>query len=183
MRFPGAAEPEYRTMVVVDVCGAGRDDLARARAEKAMERVVRRAFRAAGVGWWRVVVPDGGHGMVVLVPAKVSKVDLRDALIPALLRELRLHNARNPPIRLRMAVCAGEVRRHRLRWLADDLSAAFRVLQADVACQDLAVIVSDVVYRAVARHGVRAVDYQPVHRSTTSDDVPRPARTASRPGS
>lgn len=165
MRFPGAAEPEYRTMVVVDVCGAGRDDLARARAENAMEKVVRRAFRAAGVGWWRVVVPDRGHGMVVLVPATVSKVDLRDCLIPALYRELRLHNARNPPIRLRMAVCAGEVRRHRLRWLADDLSAAFRVLQADVACQDLAVIVSDVVYRAVVRHGhpgVRAVEYKPV---------------------
>ena len=98
MRFPGAAEPEYRTMVVVDVCGAGRDDLARARAENAMEKVVRRAFRAAGVGWWRVVVPGRGHGMVVLVPATVSKVDLRDCLIPALYRELRLHNARNPPI-------------------------------------------------------------------------------------
>jgi hypothetical protein len=120
----------------------------------------------------RARVPDGrGHATVLLVAATASEVDLLDSLIPALCRGSRV---RTPPIRLRMAVCAGAVGRHRLRWLGEDLGAAIRALQAQVPRQDpladLAVVVSDVVNRAVQLR-------------TTRDDVPRPARTASRPGS
>lgn len=168
MRFFGTVEPEYRTVVVVEVGGEG-DQLARPPAGDAVERAVRKAFRAGGVGSWRVAVPGRGHATVVLVAANASEVDLLGSLVPALCKGVH-----TPPIRLRMAVCAGAVRRHRLRWLGEDLGAAFRALQAEVPRQDpfadLAVIVSDVVHRAVQLR-------------TTRDDVPRPARTESRPGS
>lgn len=196
-------------MVVIDITGSGRlDNSAQVRARTALENLARTAFRAAGIPWRRLVVEDRGDGMIVLVPAFVSKVDLLDPLIPALVAGLRSYDG--PRIRLRMAVHAGEVHRHPWGWTGADLNLACRLAVAAPLYRqlerspdaDLVVIVSDAIHRAVVRHGYRGVrpaDYVPVRavvkeideqawlhvpdHLTVNVDVPRPSNTVSRLGS
>jgi hypothetical protein len=169
--------PEHRSIVVFDIAGSGRwDNLAQLRARAALDRMVRSAFRAAGVAWWRLVVEDRGDGMIVLVPATVSKVDVLDPMVPCLAAALHDYNSVVDPrlrIRLRVAVHAGEVLHAPSGWVGVDLNLACRLVSGEPLHQelsrspraDLVLVVSDVIYQGVVRHSYRALDparYTPV---------------------
>ncbi|WP_433268685.1 hypothetical protein ACQPZF_04840 [Actinosynnema sp. CS-041913] len=165
--------PLHRSIVVFDIAGYGRlDNRAQVRARETLHTVVRRAFRAAGVPWWRLVVEDRGDGLILLVPPSVSKVDLLDPLVQLLVFGLGRVPA-SSRVRLRMAVHAGDLVRDPYGWVGTDLNTACRLVdspalyraQRQSPAADLVVIVSDDVHRAVVRHGykgLRTADYRPV---------------------
>jgi len=67
------ADPQHRSIVVVDIAGYGRrDDPGQVQARARLDRVVRTAFRSSGLPWHRLVVKDRGDGMIVL--GRVSKL-------------------------------------------------------------------------------------------------------------
>src|SRR5262245_8748043 len=99
------------SIMVVDMLGSGSwpnpDQL---KARSALAGAVRSAFHAADIAWSHLAVEDRGDGMIVLIPATVSKVDLLDPVFPALVAAIHRHNAEDEPrIRLRVALHAGEV--------------------------------------------------------------------------
>lgn len=171
------ADPEYWSIVVIDMAGSGQwDDLAQLRARAALDEMVRVAFRAADIAWHTLVVEDRGDGMIMLVPATVSKVDIFDPVVPSLSAALREYNATTgqaPRIRLRVAVHAGEVLRGRFGWVGTDLNHTCRLVNSQPLYReltrshaDMVLVVSDVIHQAVVRHGHRGIDpseYTPVH--------------------
>jgi hypothetical protein len=166
-RYPPG--PEHRSMFVVDIAGFGRwHDLAQLRARQVLTGAVRSAFRAAGVRWADLVVLDRGDGMVVLVPAWVSKIDLLNPVVPDVARILQRHNrtvADAERIRVRVSVHAGEVQRDPHGWCGCDLNLACRLVDSEPARDHLrrssaqvVLVVSELIYQGVVRHGHREVD-------------------------
>lgn len=165
-----AADPQHRSIVVIDIAGYGqRDDPAQVRARTELDRLVRTAFRSAGLPWRRLVVKDRGDGMIVLVPATTSKAALLHPFVPHLSALLHDLNERDDPghrIRVRVAVHAGEVVPGPYGWIGTDVNLACRLVDSTPLRQelvqrpqaDLALIVSEVIHRAVIRHGHRGVD-------------------------
>ena len=151
--------------MVIDIVGfGGLDDPAQLRARHVLRQAVRTAFRAARI---RPVVEDRGDGVVVIVPAFVSKVDLLDPVVPTLVAGVRGH------VRVRVAIHAGEVHRDAYGWVGADVNTAFRLVDSEPARDalrraphaDLVLVVSETIYRGVVRHGYRGVDpatYSPV---------------------
>ncbi|GAA3058072.1 hypothetical protein [Actinokineospora globicatena] len=175
--------PEHRSIVVVDMVGSSKwGNLAQLRARVALQRLVKRAFRRAGIAWWRLAVADRGDGMIILVPPSVSKVDLLDPLVPALVAGLLAHNAgAGPRIRLRVAVHAGEVLLARTGWVSADVNLACRLVAGEPLYRELArtdadlvLVVSERVHDGVVRHGYRGIDpadYAPVRIVVKEADV------------
>jgi class 3 adenylate cyclase len=169
------ARPEYRSIVVIDMADSGRwNDISQLRARSALEHLARTAFRGAGIAWHRLVVADRGDGMIILVPPRVSKVDLFDAVLSRLRPLLRRHNTTSSPcIRLRVALHAGEVLRSPVGWVGTDLNTACRLVNGDPLYRELSdrpgaelvLVVSDAMHQAVVRHGHGGIDpagYTPV---------------------
>lgn len=163
-RFRRVPGPEYRSILVVDIAGFGRwPNPHQIMARDVLTNAVRDGFRTAGVrpadlGW-----QDRGDGMMVLIPAGVSKVDILDPVIPQVICRLRRHNATAAPrIRIRVSLHAGEVHRDAHGWVGSDLNTACRLADADPVRAglhgDAVLVVSDVLYRSVVRHGYRRVD-------------------------
>ncbi|RLK58309.1 hypothetical protein [Actinokineospora cianjurensis] len=187
VRVAQRVRPEHRSIVVVDMVGSSRwGNVTQFHARAALQRLVRRAFRRAGVPWWRLAVEDRGDGMIILVPPSVSKVDLLDPLVPALVAGLRAHNARSgsrtrPRIRLRVAVHSGEVLRARTGWVSADVNLACRLVAGEPLYRELArtgadlvLVVSERVHDGVVRHGYRGIDpaaYAPVRIVVKEADV------------
>jgi class 3 adenylate cyclase len=174
-RVARRVDPQHRSIIVIDIAGYGhRDDLAQIRARAGLDRLVRTAFQEAGVSWRRLAVKDRGDGMIVLIPATMSKAALLQPFIPRLSALLRDVNRRDRPdhrLRVRVALHAGEVVLH--GWAGTDLNLACRLVDAPPLRQELVrrpqaelvLIVSEVIQRAVIRHGHRGVDpaaYRPV---------------------
>jgi class 3 adenylate cyclase len=147
----------------------------------------RRAQRPGRVGrHGKLAIEDRGDGMIVLVPASVSKVDLLDPFIPSLVTDLRAHNALVDPalrIRLRVAIHAGEVHRATPGWVGTDLNLACRLVDgqplylelARCPSTDLVLVVSTLIHEAVVRHAYRTIDpaaYLPVRVVLKEVDVP-----------
>lgn len=175
-RVPKLADPEYWSIVVIDMAGSGRwDDRAQLRARAALDEMVRAAFRTADIDWHALVVEYRGDGMIILIPAMVSKVDIFDPLVPSLSAALRDHNSiAAPRIRLRVAVHAGEVLRGRFGWVGVDLNLTCRLVDSQPLYRELTryphapmvLVVSDMLHQTVVRHGHRSIDpseYTPVH--------------------
>ncbi len=177
-RLSTMADPEYWSIVVMDMAGSGRwDDCAQLRTRTALDEMVRAAFRAADIAWHTLVVEDRGDGMILLVPAAVSKIDIFSPVIPSLNAALREHNsttAQTPRIRLRVAIHAGEVLRGPFGWVGTDLNLTCRLVNSQPLYRelmrhphaDLALAVSDVIHQTVIRHGHRGIDpsgYTPAH--------------------
>ena len=175
-RMPRLTDPEYWSIVVIDMAGSGRwDDPAQLRARAALDEMVQAAFRAANIAWHTLLVEDRGDGMIMLIPATVSKVNIFDPVVPSLSAAVREHNLTNAPqIRLRVAVHAGEVLRGHFGWVGTDLNLTCRLVDSQPLHRELArrphaavvVVVSDVIHQAVVRHGHRGIDptgYTPVH--------------------
>ena len=177
--------PVHRSIVVVDIAGSSRwDNLAQLRARTALTRMMRAAFRAAGVAWWRLSSQDQGDGWLFIVPPGVSKADLLDPFVPRLVAELREYNTLVAPawrIRLRLAVHAGELLRAGMRWVSEDVKLACRIVDGEPLYEhlaygdsDLAVVVSERIHDGVVRHGYRGIDpagYAPVRIKVKEVDV------------
>ncbi|MEU4742799.1 hypothetical protein AB0G02_20370, partial [Actinosynnema sp. NPDC023658] len=168
--------PEHRSVFVVDIAGFGRwNDPTQLRARQVLRHAVRSGLRAAGVRWSELAVHDRGDGMMVLVPASVSKLDLLDPAIPAMIAVLRRHNAAVAPeqhIRVRLALHAGEVQRDPHGWVGADVNTACRLADSAPVREHLTgeavLVVSEVIYQGVVRHGYRRVDPNAYHRVEVS---------------
>lgn len=165
-----AHAPEHWSIVVVDIANFGRwTNQNQLRARAVLNKTVRAAFHEAGIGWSRLVVEDRGDGMIVLIPADVSKVNLLDPVIPSLATAIRRHNnviSTADRIRLRVSVHAGEIHRDRCGWAGADLNLPCRLVNAEPVYQqlrdspeaDLILVVSDLILHSVVRHGYRRID-------------------------
>lgn len=165
----GDPGPLHRSILVLDVVGFGRwDNGTQLVVRDVLNTAVRAAFRGTGVRWSALAVEDRGDGGIILVPATVSKVDLLDPVIPNLVDSIRRHNETVDPalrIRLRVSVHAGEVHQDATGWVGTDLNVACRLVSSAAVrryllqrpAADLLVVVSDVIYQGVVRHGYRRI--------------------------
>ena len=130
-------------------------------------RATREAFDRVGIPWDGCDHEDRGDGIFILVPAEVPKSPLVESLPAALMAALRVHNGEHrseQPVRLRMAVHAGEVYYDEHGVTGTSVNLAFRLLEASDlktalgrSTGVLAVIVSSWFYEEVVRHTAAAV--------------------------
>ena len=169
--------PRHMSIVVVDVTGFGRlDNLSQLQVRRSLNLAVRRAFRRAGIRW-SLSIEDRGDGMIILVPAQKSTVEVLDPVLPVLAAQIRRHNeSAHLRIRLRISVHVGVVHRDATGWVGSDLTTACRLVDSPVVRlhlhrrpeADLVVAVSEQVYQGVVAHRYRRLDpaaYEPVHVS------------------
>ncbi|MBW4718631.1 ATP-binding protein [Saccharothrix obliqua] len=155
----------HRSIVVVDVEGFGdrrRDSSQQVTVRRGLYRALAGAFGEAGIPWAECDHEDRGDGVFVLVPERIVKARLVDALPRALVAALDKHNAEHGDgarIRLRMAVHAGEVVYDEHGVTASAVNLAFRLLDARAAKTALrespgvlALIVSEWFFEEVVRH-------------------------------
>jgi hypothetical protein len=158
----GTQPPLHRTVVVVDVSAFGlRHLVPQEEIRRGLYAALESAFGHCGLDWSAAHHEDRGDGVFVLVPPDVPKSRVVGGLPHALLGELRRYNAtRNDDarIRLRMAITAGEVVHDEHGVVGDDVTLAFRLLDAkplrDALAGSpalLALIVSDRFYDDVVR--------------------------------
>ncbi|MFJ9784755.1 hypothetical protein ACIRSS_34645 [Amycolatopsis sp. NPDC101161] len=165
------------TIVVVDVEGFGlrsRTNPNKVRVRRGMYRALERAFVAAAIPWAACRHADLGDGVLVLAPARISKVLFADLLLGPLADELAAHNGAHPPserIRLRLALHAGEVSYDDYGVTGSSILHAQQLLDASELKRSLAgttallaVIASDWLFDEVIRHSERscADAYHPV---------------------
>jgi hypothetical protein len=169
--------PEHRSIMVIDTAGSAKwHNQAQLQAREVLSAAVRAAFRHAGIEWANLAAEDRGDGMILLVPASVSKLDLLDPVVPRLAQAIGEHNAAVDPafrIRLRIAVHAGELHHDQTGWVGSDLNTACRLVNGEAAYEqlnrrpeaDLVLVVSELIYHGVVRHRYRDIDpssYRPV---------------------
>lgn len=121
-----------------------------------------------------MAIENHGDGMIVLVPASKSTVDLLDPVVPMLAAHVHEHNETAwVRIRLRVSVHAGVVHRDPTGWVGSDLATACRLVDSPAVrdhlgqhpADDLVVAASDSVYHGVVQHGYRGIDpaaYEPL---------------------
>lgn len=175
---------EHRSIIVVDIAGSGRwHNQALLRARKVLTAAVHNGLNAAGIT--RAFIEHCGDGIILLIPARVSKIDLLDPVIPTIADHIRAYNATVAPplrIRLRVAVHAGEVHRDPHGWVGADLITTCRLVNGEPLYQelreparsDVVVVVSDLIYQAVVRHHYRGIDpaeYTPTHIQVKETDT------------
>lgn len=175
---------EHRSIIVVDIAGSGRwhnQDLLHAR--DVLTSAVHTGLAAAGIT--RAFIEHCGDGIILLIPAQVSKIDLLDPLLPAIADHIHAHNTTAAPslrIQLRVAVHAGEVHRDPHGWVGTDLIATCRLVDGEPLYQelrqparpDVVVAVSDLIYQAVVRHhyrGIDPVEYTPIRIQVKETDT------------
>ena len=170
-------EGQHTSMVLVDVEKYGdpariATDLLQVR--RGMYGALEKACAGAGIPWERCTVDDRGDGVMILVPADVSKNRLVTLLPELLVTAIAEHNAECQPlarIRLRVGLHAGEVHHDERGQTSDSLIFAFRMLDSAEARAALAasagvlvMIVSEWFYQNVVRHDPAASpgSYRPV---------------------
>jgi hypothetical protein len=175
---------EHRSIIVVDIAGSGRwHNQALLRARDVLTAAIHSGLDTAGIA--RAAIEHTGDGMILLIPARVSKVDLLDPVIPTIAEHIRVYNttvAAPLRIQLRIAVHAGEVHRDPHGWVGTDLITTCRLVDGEPLYQelrrpaqpDVAVVVSDLIYQAVVRHHYRGIDpgdYTPTHIQVKETDT------------
>ena len=168
------SEFQHYSIMVLDVVGfGGRDDRFQQWIRRDLDELVSDAFKVSGLVLSDMVLEDRGDGMVILIPATVSKMRLLDPLVDRIEVLLRQHNdavSDQRRIRLRLALHAGEIAGDGRGWVGTELNTAFRLVDSEpirAALEEhpeaqLAVIVSDLIHQLVIRHGhgaVRPSDY------------------------
>ncbi|MEU9608890.1 hypothetical protein [Streptomyces sp. NPDC048057] len=159
------ARPLHYSIMVLDLERFGsRTNPEQERARSALYSVVEEALKDADVMPQHVAgVGDRGDGGFWLFPSGVSKVDLTGDVVERLQTRLRSYAAEPgaEPLRLRVALHAGEVARDERGWVGADLNTACRLVDLDdlrraLAAADrsaLALAVSQAWHDAVVRHG------------------------------
>lgn len=172
-------------MDVVSFTRPDRDNTDQLAIRAAMYETLRAAFQDSGIPWRRCLHEDRGDGVLIFVPADVSKV-LLVGPVPARLAELLdAGNVLRPPrqrFRMRMVVHAGEVHRDPHGYAGYDVNMAFRLVDAgplraamDDSQAAVGLIVSEGVYQGIVRHGYSGLDpraYQRVRVQVKTADVP-----------
>ncbi|WP_051771919.1 substrate-binding domain-containing protein [Saccharothrix sp. NRRL B-16314] len=158
----GTQPPLHRTVVVVDVAAFGRRHLVpQEEIRRGLYAALESAFEGCGLDWSAAHHEDRGDGVFVLMPPDAPKSRVAGGLRHNLLGELLRYNAtRNDDAKfqLRMAITAGEVVHDEHGVVGDEVTLAFRLLDAKplrdaLAGSDalLALIVSDRFYDDVIR--------------------------------
>ncbi len=171
-------EPIYRGILAADIEGFGRlerSNPVRVHLRAALYRLIDQSLAQAGIEPWRCEHTDHGDCVLILLEPQFSKTRLLHPFVSTLAAALARHNRRAPTaerLRLRVVVHAGDILRDAHGHSGEDLNTAFRLLDSEPlhACLaqsagDLAVIVSDVIYQAIVKHGYRRIDpagYRPV---------------------
>lgn len=145
----------------------------------AMYHLFEAALHAAGISRrHRDPLIDRGDGILALIHPTdhTPKTLLLNPVIPTLARLLVKHNAHHPRdrFRLRAVIHAGEVHYDRRGCFGEALDIAFRLLDAPElkttlrrTGTPLVLVVSDLIYRSVVRHGYDGIDnrtFQPLIR-------------------
>ncbi|MFJ7211490.1 hypothetical protein [Amycolatopsis sp. NPDC098790] len=138
------------------------------RARAILNESMNAAIRTIGLTRASPAVHHRGDGVLMVIPPTVSKADLLDLLLPRLARTIHAANAdpAGDRIRLRVAVHAGELIQDATGWFGTDLNLACRLVDAEAAYArlrastepDVVLIVSDVIYQGVIRHGYYGLD-------------------------
>ncbi|MGW5675349.1 hypothetical protein ACWEV4_09715 [Streptomyces sp. NPDC003860] len=164
------ARPLHYSIMVLDLERFGsRTNPEQERARSALFSVVEEALKDADVMPQHVAgVGDRGDGGFWLFPSGVSKVDLTGDVVERLQMRLRAYAAEPgaQPLRLRLALHAGEVARDERGWVGADLNTACRLVDLDdlrrvLAAAErsaLALAVSQTWHDAVVRHEYPGLD-------------------------
>ncbi|SEF28926.1 hypothetical protein SAMN05421837_104395 [Amycolatopsis pretoriensis] len=191
----------HHSILVVDMAGYGElNNRGQLQARAILNKSMNAAIRTIGLTQASLAIHHRGDGMLMVVPPTISKADLLDLLLPRLARTIHAANA-DPAgnrVRLRVAVHAGELIQDATGWFGTDLNLACRLVDAEAAYarlrasteSDVVLIVSDVIYQGVIRHGYYGLDpadYQRVRvrakevdatawlRTWPTDNAPVPA--------
>ncbi|BCJ62795.1 hypothetical protein [Micromonospora endophytica] len=162
--------PTFHFILVVDIEGFGKRTVpVQESLRKAMYEVVRTAFQDTHLDWESVVRLDRGDGILMLVPTTANSVVLAGPFVRALdaaLREkARIYTVEHE-IRMRVALHQGNCQQDADGWVGEALNTASRLVDAQplrdalraATRAQMALIVSDEIYRAVIRHGYRQID-------------------------
>jgi hypothetical protein len=171
----GRYEPLHYTIVSIDVARSGtRDDQLLLRMRADLRRMIAESFRRQDLDASDIDAEDLGDGVRLIVPARVTPARLLDPFVPHLAAALREHRkaaAEAARLRLRVAVHMGLLHRDEGGWAGEPLVHSARLLDAPPLRRtlaaadraDLAMIVSDDVYRKIVRHGY-GLDAAAYHR-------------------
>jgi len=157
-------EAVHRTIISLDVEGSSQLTNPEKLAMRSLyERVVRNAFEVARIHTSKCRLEDRGDGQLGVIHADVAKARILGPWLAAIDRGLRYSNGTGDvvPIRLRVGVHAGEVHHDANGIAGSDVDLACRLVDASVGKAALAaahgacvvVVVSDVIYQTVVRHG------------------------------
>src|SRR5262249_23063892 len=131
----------HRTIIAVDVEGFGDPSRTlphQLRIRAALYEIVEEAFGAAAVPWERCYREDRGDAVLILVPPDIPKAPLVELVPTALARAVSARdNGTGRPIRLRMAVHAGEVATDEHGVTSTAVITMFRLLDAPALKQAL----------------------------------------------
>jgi signal transduction histidine kinase len=165
------AEPEHRVILAIDIQGFGRlerNNLARCQMRTGLHRALGKALSAARIAPGYIEQAEYGDGILVLLSPLVSKARLLHPFLPRLLSGLARYNSTASDaarLRVRVVIHAGELVRDAHGITGEDLILAYRLLDADIvraslrrASTDLVLIVSEVIYQGVVKHGYGRTD-------------------------
>jgi hypothetical protein len=172
-------DPVPRSLIAVDIEGySRRDNQGHQELRAGLREVCDQAFSKIGVKIRATDRQDHGDAFLMLVQPEVTKPALVDDFVRELgvaLRGFNRSRSATARMRLRVALHAGEVHPDGTGFGGEAAIAVMRLIEAEVlrealrrAPGDLAVIVSDQLYRDVVIHAYRAidpVDYQRVRVS------------------
>lgn len=155
--------PVHRSLVAVDIEGySRRRNQGHMELREALRRILADAFDSVGVEIVPTEQQDQGDAFLTLVGPEVSKVVLVDGLVREMENALRRYNhyhTEEGKMRLRVALHAGEVHLDGTGFPGEATVMVMRLIEAEQvknalakAPKDLAVIVSDGLYRDVVAH-------------------------------
>lgn len=157
-------DPVHRSLVAVDIEGySRRQNLGHLNARHGLRQTLADAFDGAGVEIAPEEQQDQGDGFLTLVKPEVSKVVLIDGLVREIESALRRFNHfQNDEgrIRLRVALHSGEVHLDGPGFPGEATVTVMRLIDAEPVkkalsntAKDIAVIVSDGLYKNIIAHG------------------------------
>ncbi|MBT2366851.1 hypothetical protein J7E88_16415 [Streptomyces sp. ISL-10] len=182
--MPG--EATHCWVVVLDIENfSSRPDPIQRSLRAGMYEVLGEALARAGLPAERISTEDRGDGVLMIVPATVSPIDLAGPFIRALDDELRQKAVVYSPahaMRFRVALHQGLAARDGRGWSGDAVNTACRLVDAaplrDVLAAAVSArmvfVVSEEIHRAVVRHGHRSIDpaaYLPMPFTTKHGEV------------
>jgi hypothetical protein len=158
------------TIMVIDIESfSTRSDPVQRSLRAAMYDVMRSAVTDAHLDWGRFHSQDRGDGLLLLIEADQSPVDVVGDLVRALQRQLAEKEQMFSPqhrLRLRVALHHGLATPDNTGWSGDAVNTACRLVDAqqvrvaldEARSAQLALIVSDSFYQSVIRPGHRSID-------------------------
>ncbi|RKN48412.1 hypothetical protein [Micromonospora endolithica] len=133
------------TMLALDIeafHGAGRDLAVRKRLRTAMRMIVERSLKGVPLhSRSQATILDRGDGMMVLLPASVTPIDLLLRVVPHLAECLDSYNDEAEPtsvMRLRLVIHAGQAIFDDGGFIGDELTYTFRLLDSEMMRRRLA---------------------------------------------